>query len=156
MRRAFQVVATIFLVSMILGALLMVQINFGWVTKVDAMRADPVTRFIVDGARSDIPASSAFEQAAWLWLVLGIGTLLAIVAVFMRKRLFGILSATILIAFASITVLLQPSISNINGNNPQTTGMGIAFFGILGLLILVLLHTTFKTDNLEPKSNRLY
>lgn len=152
MRQAFQVVATVFLASLVLGAMLMAKINFGWVTKIDAMRGDLVTRFFVEGARSDIPPSAEFERAAWIWIVLGIATLLGMVAVFLKKRLFAIGTALGLVVFASVTVLIQPSMTNINGNNPQTTGMGIAFFGILGMCIVILLHTTMRQDQGESQS----
>ena len=146
MRIPFQAVATILLGSLILGAMLMFKINLDWANKVETMRGDVVARFFVEGARDDIPEADAFRAAAYMWLVLGITSLAGIYAVFIRKQRLAIWIAIALILFASTVVLLQPSMANINGNNPKTTGMGIAFFGILGMLLILVLQTTLKSE----------
>jgi hypothetical protein len=156
MRLTLQIFATVFLVSLVLGSLLMVQINWDWAAKVTALRGDVVSLFLVESARKDIPEASAFATVAWLWLGLGITTAIGVIAVYWRNHVWGLVIAFGLIAFAVVTVLLQPGIDNIDGNNPKVTGMGIAFFGILGMLIVILLHTMMKTEQAETERKRLY
>lgn len=129
---------------MLLGSLIMVGVNRDWAADVEAMRSNPLSRLIVDSTRSDIPDASAFRLASWFWLMLALATVPAIVGVYLRKHLLGLVLAGALAAVVLVTIFAQPSLNGIPGNDPRATGMAIVFFGFIGLGLLVMLHTTMR------------
>lgn len=156
MRKIFQVFATVFLVSLLAGAVLMIQINSDWAAKVTEMRSDVVTRFLVEAVRDDIPEASAFSRAVWIWVAIAVMVPLGIYGVYWRKHLPALVMMVVMIAAVVASVLLQPGMELPKGNDPKTMGIGIAFFGIIGLLMGVLLHTTMKGEEGEEQMYKLY
>ena len=144
MKLLLRTFSILMLVSLVLGSFIMAGVNFDWADKVNDMQSSFFSRLIVEAARPDIPESSAFVRAAWVWIGLAPVAIVGIIAVFTKRHQFGwIVGAAVLLGMV-LAVLLQPSLANTGGNDPKTTAMGITFFGIAGALVLIGLHTIWK------------
>lgn len=132
------------LVSLTLGSLIMVGVNLDWADKVEAMQSNFLSRLIVETARPDIPEAGVFNRSAFVWMAMVPVAILGIVAVFSRRHRFGWGTGVAVIGAMILAILLQPSLPNIDGNDPRVTGLGITFFGTIGALVLIGLHTFWK------------
>ncbi len=126
MRLVIQVFASIFLASLVLGSFILVAKDYQLYTTTD-------------------------HAAKWLWaaigwVILSLGCVWGIVTVFLKRHKLGWLSGAGLGIYTVVLLLLQPGLDTVRGNDPKVTGMGIAVFGMIGMLLLVLLHTSLKPE----------
>ncbi len=145
MRIVLQVFTTLMLVSMLLGSLMMAQIDGRLATR-SLMMHD--TGFSGEPSQPQIGAgghaSGRWYTSCGIWLLLAVGSLWGVVATFLRKHALGMYTGIGLLALTVLGVLYQPSGGDYLRNDPKYTGMGIAFFGLVGMLMLIALHTVFK------------
>lgn len=144
MRRVFQLFATLMLASLVLGGIVMLEINLDKAEVVEGMNGNFLSRLLVEGMQLDIAAPGSFRMAGWLWLALGLASLVGIAAVFVRRRTLGLVVGVGLLVFILVAVAVQPPLAAVTANDPKTTGMGIGFFGAIGTGVLILLHTVLK------------
>lgn len=144
MKTLLRTFSVLMLVSLALGSIIMVGVNLDWADKVQAMQSNFLSRLIVEVARPDIPASGDFTRSALVWVGMVPVAIVGVVAVFSRRHLFGWVSGAAAVLFMIIAILLQPSMPNIDGNDPRVTALGITFFGTIGAIVLIGLHTFWK------------
>jgi hypothetical protein len=143
MRIALQIFTTIFLVSLVLGGLLMVAVDFKNAADIESIESNPFGQFVMTFASKDFASPAALRAAGYLWLLLALGSIVGVGAAFLKKHTFGWAVGAGLGALTLIVILVQPTVEGGN-NDPKYTGMAIAFFGLIGIGLLVLLHTVLK------------
>jgi hypothetical protein len=144
MQVAFKVFTTLFFVSLMLGSLLMAAVDFGNASDVESFENNPFGKLALVLSPDQIGTPEAWRLAGSLWLVQAAFSVVGIVATFLKKHRFGLVIGIGMIIFAVIVTSMQPSIETNTGNDPKVTGMGIAFFGVIGMLLLILIHTVMK------------
>ncbi len=135
MRLVIQVFTSIFLASLVLGSFILVAKDY---TLYTAFAADHPDKWL---------------WAAIGWMILSLGSVWGIVAVFLKRHKLGWITGSALGIYTVLLLVLQPGLDATRGNDPKVTGMGIAVFGMIGMLLLILLHTSLKPDSaILPKS----
>lgn len=147
MRLPLQIFATIFLCSLLAGGLLMAGI--------DMRRADQIQELsaaLPDGMQGLLSSSDAkpWHLASTLWLLLAAGCIAGVVATWLSKRLFGIVTGGILALLTAFVAYAQPAPDQSAGAM-ESVGTNVALFGGVGVLLLILLHTKFRAESVAPK-----
>jgi hypothetical protein len=140
MRLVLQIFATIFLVSLIVGGLLMVGIDYTRAGQIEELSAA-----LPADMQGLITAADAeqWRLAGTIWAVLAGGCSVGILAVWLRKRLFGIVTGGVLAVLTVGVAYLQPAAKE-SANAMESVGTNVALFGGIGVVILILLHTMVK------------
>lgn len=126
----------------------MAVIDFKKASDIESIESNIFGKLVLTMANQDMSDPLTWRLAGAGWVFIALGSVFGIVVTFLRKHTLGWAAGAALFAVTVIIVILQPSLESANGNDPQITGIGVAFFGVLGMLLLVLVHTVFK-----PKVN---
>jgi hypothetical protein len=151
MRIVIQVFATLMLVSLMLGCLIMAGVDFQKADEIASINNNVFGQLILNLAQADLPSEGAFRAAGLLWLLVSPLSIAGIVFTFLKKHQLGWIGGAVTTFFLLLAVILQPSIEVENGNDPKYTGYGVALFGLAGLAGLVLVHTVMKPKVASPQ-----
>lgn len=141
MRLVFQIFATVFLASLFLGGLLMLAIDLDKGSAISELQSSPFTSWIIPNSSPGL-----FYLGGLLWLLSGLGAVVGIVAVYLKKERFGMIVGIALGVMTLISALVQPSLEGIGANDPRYTGYAIGFFGLIGVGMLIFLHNGLKSE----------
>jgi hypothetical protein len=143
MRLTLQIFATFFLASLLLGGLMMMAIDFKNAADIADLNSNFIGKLALGLAGDSGVSAGRLQFSGAVWAILALGSIVGIVATFLKKHTFGIVVGSSLLALAVLVVILQPRLEMREGNI-QSMGMVIAFFGSVGVSMMLMLHTKLK------------
>jgi hypothetical protein len=152
MKVLLKILATITLVISMFGALLLTIRNAGEASSLaeDSSSTDAAESMMnamgMGSMLGDLPSAGEFQFAMVLSLVLMLGSLVAIVATFLKSKKFGLVLAGLVALVALLLIIFEPSLTGslFAGKDPKPVAMVIGTFGIVGAALLGLLKFKFS------------